>query len=77
MRIHLTTFFFLLVIACFGQDKQNTDSLRKAYDADMKVISNSFQEYYYPKRPEIYSLNESLFLKKVDSLKLPFMKMAN
>jgi acetyl esterase/lipase len=43
----------------------------------MKVISNSFQEYYYPKRPEIYSLNESFFLKKVDSLKLPFMKMAN
>ncbi len=77
MKIPLTTLLFLLVFTCFGQDKQNTDSLRAAYNADMKIISNSFEKYYYPNRPNIYSLNESLFLKKVDSLKQPFMKMIN
>ena len=77
MRIYLTTLFSIFVIACFGQSKQNTDSVRKAYDTEMKIISNSFEKYYYPSRPEIYSLNESLFLKRVDSLKQPFMKMTN
>jgi acetyl esterase/lipase len=77
MRIHLTTFFFLLVCTCFAQDKQSTDSLRKAYDADMEILSGAFAKVYYPNRPKIYSLNESLFLKKIDSLKQPFMKMTN
>lgn len=77
MRIHLTTFFFLIVFTCFGQYKQNTDSLRKAYDADMKILSGAFAKAYYPYRPKIYSLNEPLFLKKIDSLQQPFMKMAN
>jgi hypothetical protein len=66
MRIHLTTFFFLLVCTCFAQDKQSTDSLRKAYDADMEILSGAFAKVYYPNRPKIYSLNESLFLKKIE-----------
>lgn len=74
MRLNLTTFVFLLVINCFGQAKQKIDSLRKAYDADMKILSAALSDAYYPHRPEIYSLNESLFLKKVDSLQQPFIK---
>ncbi|MBB6002327.1 alpha/beta hydrolase [Arcicella rosea] len=77
MRIILTTFILFLAFTCFGQDKQKADSLRKSYDADMKILSSALSEAYYPHRPEIYSLNESLFLKKVDSLKQPFMKMTN
>ncbi|MFC5284151.1 alpha/beta hydrolase [Pedobacter alpinus] len=77
MRIHLTTFFFLLVFTCFGQDNHNADSLRKAYNTDMGILSGAFAEAYYPNRPEIYSLNEPLFLKKIDSLQQPFMKMVN
>ncbi|TAG57944.1 MAG: alpha/beta hydrolase [Cytophagales bacterium] len=77
MRIHLTTLFFLLVFTCFGQYKQNTDSLRKAYDADMGILSGAFAKVYYPNRPEIYSLSEPLFLKKIDSLQQPFMKTTN
>ena len=77
MKLNLTTFIFFLAFSCFGQEKQNIDSLRKAYYADLKIISNSFAEYYYPNRPKIYSLHQSLFLKKVDSLKQPFMKTAN
>ena len=72
MRIHLTTFFFLLVFTCFGQAKQNTDSLHKAYNAEMGILSGAFAEAYYPNRPEIYSLNEPLFLKKIDSLQKTF-----
>lgn len=77
MRIPLTAFFFLFVLACFGQDNPNADSLRKAYNADMEMLSAAFSKAYYPNRPEIYSLNEALFLKKVDSLQQPFMKMAD
>ena len=77
MRIHLTTCFFLLVFTCFGQDNHNADSLRKAYNKNMGVLSGAFAEAYYPNRPKIYSLNEPLFLKKIDSLQQPFMKMVN
>ena len=72
MRIYLTTFFFLLVCTCFGQYKQNADSLRKAYNVDMKIISGSFTEAYYPNRPGIDALNESQFLRKINSLQQPF-----
>ena len=41
------------------------------------VAGSAFAEAYYPNRPEIYSLNEHLFLKKIDSLQQPFMKMIN
>jgi acetyl esterase/lipase len=79
--IFFTHIFLFLVINSFAQnkqgDKQNTDSLRKAYNADMEILSGAFSKAYYPNRPEIYSLNEALFLKKVDSLQQPFMKMAN
>lgn len=76
MRIHLTILFLILAFICFGQEKGNADSLLSAYYADMKIISNSFEKYYYPNRPEIYSLNEPLFLNKIDSLKQPFIKVA-
>lgn len=61
----------------FGQGNSTFDSLRKAYNADMKIISTSFAEAYYPHRPEIYSLNEPLFLKNIDSLQQPFIDVAN
>lgn len=43
----------------------------------MKIASNSFSEAYYPGRSAIYSLNEGQFLKKIDSLKQPFMAVSN
>jgi acetyl esterase/lipase len=43
----------------------------------MGVLSGAFAEAYYPKRPEIYSLNETQFLRKIDSLQKPFMDMAS
>jgi acetyl esterase/lipase len=75
-RLILTTFLFFFVFSCFGQDKQNADTLRKAYDADMKSVSNVFSANYYPNRQNIYSLNETLFLKKIDSLKQPFLDIS-
>ena len=77
MKLNLTAFIFFLAFSCFGQDKQNADSLRKEYNADMEILSSAFAEAYYPNRPKIYSLNETLFLKKIDSLQQPFMKLIN
>jgi len=65
------------MIICFGQSIQNADSLLKIYHGEMKAVSNDFSTKYYSNRPAIYSLPESEFLKKIDSLKQPFIIMAN
>jgi hypothetical protein len=49
----------------------------KIYHGEMKAVSNDFSTKYYSNRPAIYSLPESEFLKKIDSLKQPFIIMAN
>ncbi len=77
MKLSLTTFLFFSLFTCVGQDKQNADSLHKAYISEMKITSNEFSETYYPNRPAIYSLNEPRFLKKIDSLKQPFINVVN
>lgn len=76
MRFLFTTFLFLPFI-CFGQGNLTFDSLRKVYNAEMKTVSNSFSERYYPNRPAIYSLKEESFLQKIDSLKQPFIDVSN
>ena len=77
MRLVLMSFLSFFVFIGFGQDKQNADSLRSAYNTDMKNISNDFSANYYPNRQNIYSLKENLFLKKIDSLKQPFLYTSN
>lgn len=77
MKFVLTTSLFLSSLICAGQSNLTFDSLRRAYDADMKVASNGFSGNYYPNRGAIYSLNESQFLKTIDSLKQPFLSVAN
>ncbi len=77
MKLSLTTFICFSLFTCFGQDKQHADSLHKLYISEMKMISNTFSETYYPNRPAIYSLNEPRFLKKMESLKQPFINLAN
>jgi len=67
---------FSLVI-CFGQNKQYADSLRNAYHAEMKIVSDVFSAAYYPKRAAIYSLKEDQFINKIDSLKQPFLSVSN
>ncbi|MGF1925255.1 MAG: alpha/beta hydrolase, partial [Bacteroidia bacterium] len=73
----LTIILAAVTTTVLGQGNLTSDSLRKAYHADMKVISDSFAEVYYPHRPKIYSLNEPIFLKKIDSLQQPFVNTAN
>ncbi len=77
MKVVLTTFLFLSSLICVCQSNLTFDSLRKAYDAEMKVASNDFSENYYPNRATIYSLNETQFLKAIKSLKQPFLNVAN
>jgi len=55
----------------FGQ-LQNEGSFRNEYLSRLKVISNQFTNAYYANRAKIYSLPETEFLKKIDSLKAPF-----
>ena len=43
----------------------------------MKIISDDFSKTYYPNRAAIYSLNEDRFIKKIDSLKQPFLGVAD
>jgi len=64
------------LFTCFSQDKQYADSLHKAYNSEMKVVSNEFSRAYYPNKPAIYSLSEKQFLNKIDSLKRPFLNVA-
>lgn len=59
-----------------GQNNQNSDSLHKAYSSEMRAVSDSFSKIYYPNRPSLYSLTESKFLKKIESLKQPFLFIA-
>jgi acetyl esterase/lipase len=77
MKIILIAFLCVSHLASFCQNNQPIDTLRNAYKADMKIVSNSFSAAYYPNRPAIYSLKEAAFLKKIDSLKLPFLNTAN
>ena len=77
MKLLLITFLSFCLITCFGQNKQYADSLRNAYDAEMKIASDVFSAAYYPNIPAIYSLNENLFIKKIDSLKQPFLSVSN
>lgn len=77
MKIIFTTFFFISFFASFCQSSQNADTMHKSYKAEMIIVSNSFSTAYYPNRPAIYSLKETAFLKKIDSLKLPFLNAAN
>lgn len=76
MKFLFTAFILLFSRICIGQSITTFDSLRKAYEVDMKIASDSFSGNYYPNRQPIYSLNESLFLKKIDSLKQPFLNVS-
>jgi len=77
MKLLLIPILSFCLVTCFGQSKQNADSLHNAYNAEMKIVSNAFSQTYYPNLPGIYSLNEKQFLNKVDSLKQPFLGVAN
>lgn len=78
MRFYIT--FLLLccsLLNSFGQHNALSDSLRNAYNAEMKLAGNHFSENYYPNRTTIYSLNEAQFLKKMDSLQQPFIRITD
>jgi len=77
MRLILLAFLSLSTANSFGQNKQYADSLHKAYNADMKIASNEFSAAYYPNIPAVYSLDQGNFLHKIDSLKQPFLNVAN
>ncbi len=71
-------FTFLLVsITGISQSAVQLDSLRKEYYTSQKNISNQFASDYYPNRPQLYSLDEKRFLRKIDSLKAPFLTGLN
>ena len=72
-KLFLPTLLSFSLSICAAQNNQNADSVYKAYSADMRIESNGFSASYYPNRPAIYSLDEKLFLKKIDSLKQPFL----
>lgn len=77
MKLLLITFLTVSIFVCYGQDKRYKDSLQHGYNAEMKVLGRSFSEIYYPNRQVIYSLNERQFLKKIESLRQPFIDVVN
>ena len=77
MKLLLITLFSLSLFNGLGQNKQYADSLRNAYNAEMKIASDAFSAAYYPNIPAVYSLNEKQFVKKIDSLKQPFLSVSN
>lgn len=77
MKLLFVTFLSFSLFTCFGQNKQYVDSLRDAYNAEQKIVSDAFSAAYYPHRPAIYSLNENQFINKVDSLKRPFLRVTS
>jgi len=77
MKKLLVLFFAGMSMACAGQLQSNVDSLRNAYNAEMKAASSTFSETYYPNRHAIYSLNEKEFIKVVDSLQRIFLHTIN
>ena len=77
MRLILLAFLSLSITTAFGQNKENADSLHKAYNAGMKIASNVFSATYYPNLTAIYSLELNQFINKIDSLKQLFLDVAN
>ena len=77
MKPLLIVFLSFSLFTCLGQSKQYADSLRNAYNSEMRIVSNRFSVAYYPNRSAIYSLNENQFLSKIDSLKRPFLSVSN
>ncbi len=77
MKNALVFTFLLVSITGFSQSTVQLDSLRKEYYASRKNIGNQFAIDYYPNSPQLYSLDEKRFLRKVDSLKTPFLKGLN
>jgi len=72
MKRELTLVLLVISLNSFSQQVQNVDSLRNVYFSKQKIVSNQFENEYYPNRPQIYSLDEKKFLNKVQSLKAPF-----
>lgn len=69
-RILNVIFLFLLLAAnSFSQSSSSTDSLRLKYQAGQKIVSTSFSEYFYPDRDKLFSLKETDFVFKMDSLR--------
>lgn len=77
MKFVWTISLLLSSFVCDSQNSLSFDTLRKAYNADMKLVSDEFSANYDPKRASVYSLNPQQFLKKIDSLKQPFLKIAD
>lgn len=77
MKYCVAFFLLLSVLVCSGQDNSSADSLRTAYKAEMKAASNKFSQAYYPNKAVIYSLTESRFIKKMDSLQQLFLSVTN
>ncbi|MBX0333945.1 alpha/beta hydrolase [Pontibacter sp. HSC-14F20] len=76
-KLIVTSIFYIFMIICYGQSKQHTDTLLAVYYAEMKAVSDDFSKAYYPNRSAIYSLPEREFLKELNSLKQPFIQLAN
>lgn len=77
MKFVGTIFLLLSSLFCDSQNSSSFDTLRKAYHAEMKRVSDEFSANYYPKRASVYSLSPQQFLQKIDSLKQPFLKVAD
>lgn len=77
MHFLCSLFFFFSVLTCFGQEQKIPDSLLRAYKDEMKAVSNVFSKQYYPNRSFLYSLQETFFLQKIDSLAQPFLEVAH
>lgn len=60
--------FTLASTISFAQQNQLNDSLYQKYLTGQKTISQAFSDYFYTNYSSIYSLEEDVFVSKIDSL---------
>ena len=68
----LTICVILVSKISIAQQKETNYSLYKQFQFEQGIINHSFADYFYQNYNTIYSLNEQVFISKVDSLRKTF-----
>lgn len=71
-KLILTICLILVSKISIAQQKELNDSLYKQFHLEQEIINQSFANYFFPNYNKIYSLNEQVFIFKVDSLRKTF-----
>jgi hypothetical protein len=77
MRPKLILIFFLFLNQIQAQKKNEQDTIRQNYLAELKIIGKIFTDDFYPNYAKTYSLPEKFFVAKIDLVRNKFNAVLN